>query len=162
MFNRLLRWQRGKESTWQCRRYRFDSWVRKTPGEGNGNPLQYSCLENSMDRGGWRATVHKVGLDLATKTIPWCKKHKELNGNSTWMRLESHPCPQSPALPAPWFQPHKTLSVWASWTSDLQKPCDNKRSLSQASKSVINLYSNNRKWIQISLLLLSLHFNDWG
>ena len=27
-------------------------------GEGNGNPLQYSCLENSMDRGAWRATVH--------------------------------------------------------------------------------------------------------
>ena len=29
----------------------FDPWVRKTPGEGNGYPLQYSCLENSMDRG---------------------------------------------------------------------------------------------------------------
>ena len=29
-------------------------------GEGNGNPLQYSCLENPMDRGGWRATVHGV------------------------------------------------------------------------------------------------------
>ena len=28
--------------------------------EGNGNPLQYSCLENSMDRGAWRATVHGV------------------------------------------------------------------------------------------------------
>ena len=30
------------------------------PGEGNGNPLQYSCLENSMDRGAWWATVHGV------------------------------------------------------------------------------------------------------
>ena len=29
-------------------------------GEGTGNPLQYSCLENSMDRGAWRATVHGV------------------------------------------------------------------------------------------------------
>ena len=29
-------------------------------GEGNGNPLQYSCLENSMDRGDWQATVHGV------------------------------------------------------------------------------------------------------
>ena len=29
-------------------------------GEGNGYPLQYSCLENSMDRGAWRATVHRV------------------------------------------------------------------------------------------------------
>ena len=29
-------------------------------GEGNGNPLQYSCLENPIDRGAWRATVHGV------------------------------------------------------------------------------------------------------
>ena len=33
---------------------------RISPGGGNGNPLQYSCLENSMDRGAWRATVHGV------------------------------------------------------------------------------------------------------
>jgi len=33
------------------RETRFDPWVGKIPGEGNGNPLQYSCLENSMDRG---------------------------------------------------------------------------------------------------------------
>ena len=32
----------------------------RSSGEGNGNPLQYSCLENSMDRGVWRATVHGV------------------------------------------------------------------------------------------------------
>ena len=32
----------------------------RSPGEGNGNPLQYSCLENSMDGGAWRATVHGV------------------------------------------------------------------------------------------------------
>ena len=31
-----------------------------SPGEGNGNPLQYSCLENPMDRGAWWATVHRV------------------------------------------------------------------------------------------------------
>ena len=39
-------------------------------GEGNVNPLQYSCLENPMDRGAWQATVHgvtRVGHDLATK-----------------------------------------------------------------------------------------------
>ena len=33
------------------------------PGEGNGNPLQYSCLEISMDRGTWRATVHGATKD---------------------------------------------------------------------------------------------------
>ena len=32
----------------------------RSPGEGNGNPLQYSSLENPMDRGAWRATVHGV------------------------------------------------------------------------------------------------------
>jgi len=53
----------------QCRR----SWVRKIPGVGNGNPLQYSCLENPMDRGAWRATVYGVTRlrhDLATKPRP--------------------------------------------------------------------------------------------
>ena len=52
----------GKESACQCRRHetRFDPWVRKTPGGGHGNPLQYSCLENPMDRGASRATVHGI------------------------------------------------------------------------------------------------------
>ena len=44
-----------------------------TPGKGNGNPLQYSCLGNPMDRRGWRPTVQgvaRVGHDLATKPPP--------------------------------------------------------------------------------------------
>ena len=32
----------------------------RCPGGGHGNPLQYSCLENPMDRGAWQATVHRV------------------------------------------------------------------------------------------------------
>ena len=32
----------------------------RSPGEGNDNPLQYSCLDNPMDRGAWQATVHGV------------------------------------------------------------------------------------------------------
>ena len=36
------------------------SGSERSPGEGNGNPLQYPCLVNSMDRGAWRATVHGV------------------------------------------------------------------------------------------------------
>ena len=36
------------------------SGLGRSPGVGNGNPLQYSCLENSMDRGTWWATVHGV------------------------------------------------------------------------------------------------------
>ena len=36
------------------------SWLGRSPGEGNGNPLQCSCLKNSMDRGAQQATVHGV------------------------------------------------------------------------------------------------------
>jgi len=39
---------------------------RRSPGEENGNPLQYSCLGNPMDRGAWRATVHGVTKELDT------------------------------------------------------------------------------------------------
>ena len=36
------------------------SGLGRYPGVGHGNPLQYSCLENPMDRGAWQATVHRV------------------------------------------------------------------------------------------------------
>ena len=35
----------------------------RTPGEGNGNPLQYPCLDNPRDRGAWRATIHGVSRE---------------------------------------------------------------------------------------------------
>ena len=38
-------------------------WGR-SPGAGNGNPLQYSCLDNPIDRGGWRAAVHREAKEL--------------------------------------------------------------------------------------------------
>ena len=37
--------------------------LRRSPGEGNGNPFQYSCLGNPMDRGDWRASVHGVAKE---------------------------------------------------------------------------------------------------
>ena len=41
----------------------------RSPGEGHGNPFQYSCLQNPMDRGDWRATVHRVAeLDATEMT----------------------------------------------------------------------------------------------
>ena len=39
---------------------------RISPGRGHGNPLQYSCLENPMDRGAWQAIVHGVAKELDT------------------------------------------------------------------------------------------------
>jgi len=45
-------------------RCEFNLWVGKTPGEGNGNPLQYSCLGNPLDRGAWWAVIHGVAQEL--------------------------------------------------------------------------------------------------
>ena len=56
----------GKESACQCRRPGLTPGLGRSPGEGNGNPLQYSCMENSMDRGAWWATVHGVAKESDT------------------------------------------------------------------------------------------------
>ena len=53
-------WLSGKESTFQCRRGNFDPWSGKISWRRNGNPLQHSCLENSMDRGAGWAIAHGV------------------------------------------------------------------------------------------------------
>ena len=62
----------GKESVCSAEDMGSVPWSRRAPGKGNGNPLQYSCLENPMDRGAWQATVHgveRVGHDLETKPL---------------------------------------------------------------------------------------------
>ena len=71
MFGTLLDglplWLSGKESGCQCRRGGFDPWVwEDSPGGGNDKPLQYSCPENPMDRGAWRARVHGVKKESDT------------------------------------------------------------------------------------------------
>ena len=54
-----------------------------SPGGGHGNPLQYSCLENPMDRGAWRAVIHRV-----TKSQAWLKR---LSTRTFSSKLLSHP-----------------------------------------------------------------------
>ena len=58
----LPRWLSGKELPANAGKLResFDPWVGKIPWKRNGNPLQYSCLGNPMDRGAWQATIHGV------------------------------------------------------------------------------------------------------
>ena len=70
----------GKKST--CNSGAIGDWgsipgLGRSPGEANGNPLQYSCLGNPMDRGGWPATVHYSP-----------KVHKEL-GTTEWLSMHS-------------------------------------------------------------------------
>ena len=48
----------------RCMICRFNPWLGKIPRVGNGNSLQYSCLGNSMDTGGYQATVHGIAKEL--------------------------------------------------------------------------------------------------
>ena len=50
----------GKESACSAGDWGLIPELGRSPGDGNGYPLQYSCLENSMDRGDWQATVHEL------------------------------------------------------------------------------------------------------
>ena len=50
----------SKESACTSGDPRLNHTSGRSPGEGNGNPFQYTCLENFMDRGAWSATVHGV------------------------------------------------------------------------------------------------------
>ena len=92
----------GKESAWQWRRRKRRGKesacnagdtgsipeLGRSPGEGNGYPLQYSCLENPMDRGAWWATVHRIA--------------------KIWTQLKClsmhTPCPGLPCVLCPWVE----------------------------------------------------------
>ena len=68
----------GKETTCSAGDLGSIPGSGRSPGKGNGNTLQYSCLENPMDRGAWQATVHgvsRVRYNLATKpSLEMCCK----------------------------------------------------------------------------------------
>ena len=64
----------GKESACSAGDLGLIPGLGRSSGEENGNPLQYSCLENPMDRGVWQATVHgvtRVGHDIVTREREW-------------------------------------------------------------------------------------------
>ena len=60
----LPRWLSSKEFTCNAGDASSNPGLGRYPGEGNGNPLQYSCLGNPMDGGAWQATVHGVAKEL--------------------------------------------------------------------------------------------------
>ena len=67
----------------------------RSPGAGNGNPLQYSCLETPIDRGAWWATVHGVSWirhDLATKPPPltWQGRRYRSHNKLQWEPYKIH------------------------------------------------------------------------
>ena len=88
------RWFSGKESVCNSGNVSSVSGLGRSPGEGNGSPFQYSCLENSKDRGAWQATVHGVTESDTiyrpnTATIEYCSATK---------KTEADFCLQSPQL----------------------------------------------------------------
>ena len=91
----------GKEPTSQWRRHKTVSFPgMEIPGRGHRNPLQYSCLENPMDRGAWRVTVHRAAksqtrlkrLSLQAHGTCWLSWNwqAELRGSSLLQTLASH------------------------------------------------------------------------
>ena len=64
----LPQWLRGKESTCNAGDPSLIPGFRRSPGEGNGYPLQYSYLGNPMDRGAWWVTIHVVSKESNTAT----------------------------------------------------------------------------------------------
>ena len=90
----------------------FVPWVGKTAGAGNGNPLQDPCLENSIDRGAWQATDHRVSESQTGQSTA----DKIISSVSTWTQplptySPSLPVSPLPPQPSPPFPPHP---LWLS------------------------------------------------
>ena len=63
----------GKESACNAGDAGSSPMLGRSPGVGSGNPLQYSCMENPMDRGAWKTTVHRVAKSWTR--LKWLSTH---------------------------------------------------------------------------------------
>ena len=103
----------------------------RSPGEGNGYPLQYSCLENPMDRGAWQATVHGVAKSRTRQSnfhfcfLPCVGMHSRL---PRWLSGKEPACRcrrcgfEHWAGKIPWRKERKVKSlscVWLLWPCGL-------------------------------------------
>ena len=101
----------GKEPACQCRsrkrHHQFDPWIRRTPWRRKCNSLQYSCLENSMNRGAWWATVHGV-------TKSWTQPKQLSSMKSNFLFLCS-PIVHTPHICTPLISPFGLQVLMASF-----------------------------------------------
>ena len=113
-----------------------------SPGEGNGNPLQSSHLENSMGRGAWQATVYGIA-----------KSRTQLKRLSTHVCKKRLPKPHSFfSLSALWGLSERWLSATQGWALTSHRPCwhlDLGRSVSRTSRKIFLLF----KPLSLQLLL---------
>ena len=96
----------GKEPTCPCRRLRDMGsipWLGRFPVKGNGNPLQYSCLENPMNRGAWWVKVHSIRKSWTRLKLLSTHAHNQKAGRSKW-RVLPLGFRGSMTLLTPWFQ----------------------------------------------------------
>ena len=84
----------SEESVWNAGDLGSMPGSGRFPGERNGNPLQYSCLGNPMDRGAWRATVHGVAKswDTVERLTP-SSLESNVRASQTRQREGGHPAP---------------------------------------------------------------------
>ena len=87
----------------------------KFPGEGNGNPLQYSCLENPMDLGAWQATIHGVAKepDMTEQLNNNNSSRKTLTNNMNFKYIVR--LTQNTKLFPGHFQPHESRASCCWW-----------------------------------------------
>ena len=90
----------------------------RSPGEGNGNPLQYSCLENSMDKGAWRAIVHGVPESEMIERLTYILQPCRVDLQAFWcqrLRVKLYLRVQLGQLIPPGSQTHFINSLFGAW-----------------------------------------------
>ena len=151
-----------KKSTWKCKTgdVGLIPGLGSHPGIGNGNPLQYSCLENTMDGGAWWATVHGV-TKSQTWLSDWGHTHtqtSQVNELSSFLCISSvaQSCPtlcdsmdcSTPGLPVHHQLPEST-QTHVHWVRDAIQPS---HPLSSPSPPAFNLSQHQGlfKWVSSS------------
>ena len=126
----------------------YDVFTLLSPGEGNGNPLQYSCLENFMDTGAWRTTVHGITKSwtwLSDCSLPGSCVHEILQVRTLeWVAIPFSRG-SSKSRDRTWVSciAGRFLTVWATRKAPSRKWVNLKSSISQAGDSNTFFFSWN-------------------
>ena len=117
----------GKESTCNAGDPGLISGSERSPGEGNGNPLQYSCLENTRHRGTWQATVHRVTegetrLSDFTFTFHFHALEKEMATHSSILAWRIPGTEEPGGLPS--MESHRVRHDWSDLAAATAKTTD--------------------------------------
>ena len=113
-------WLTGKGSARQYRRRRLSPWVRKFPWRRKWQPTQCSCLENSIDKGAWWATVH--GVMKESDTTEWVHRHTPSEPSWPTLTVGSHRTGSS-AGKCRLLIKHQEARFQTPWCSEIFQSC---------------------------------------